>query len=156
MERNPKDYRRGVGIMLLNREGKVFVGQRLDKTSEAWQMPQGGIDGDETPLVAAKRELLEETGTDKAELVYEIPEWLFYDLPGEIAAKLWGGRYKGQMQRWFVMKFTGGDKDINLATPIPEFMTWKWAGTDELPDLIVPFKRELYGRLLDLCRHKLT
>ena len=154
--RDPRDYRKGVGIMLLNREGKVFVGQRLDKTSEAWQMPQGGIDGTETPEQAAWRELMEEVGTDKAEIIFEIPDWLYYDLPKEIAAKLWGGRYKGQMQKWFVMNFTGNDSDINLETEIPEFMTWKWANTNELPDLIVPFKRELYKEIMAKCNYTLN
>ncbi len=152
--RNASDYRKGVGIMLLNKEGKVFVGQRLDKTSEAWQMPQGGIDGVETPEQAMRRELLEEAGTDKVEIIYEIPDWLYYDLPTHIATKLWGGRYKGQMQKWFVLNFTGNDSDINIQTQIPEFITWKWAEIAELPDLIVPFKQELYAQLISLYKSK--
>lgn len=152
---DPKDYRQGVGIILLNTEGKVFVGQRLDKTSEAWQMPQGGIDPGETPIQAAKRELMEEVGTDKAEIIFEIPEWLSYDLPSEIAAKLWGGKYKGQMQRWFVMNFTGTDSDVNINTEIPEFISWKWAEFSELPNMIVPFKQDLYKQLQSKCGHLL-
>jgi putative (di)nucleoside polyphosphate hydrolase len=142
--KNPDHYRKGVGIVLLNKDKKVFVGQRIDKTSEAWQMPQGGIDEGEDQYQAVMRELMEEVGTDKANILHEVEEWLFYDLPVDIASKLWGGRYKGQMQKWFVIEFTGSDSDINIATEIPEFMTWKWANPNELLDMIVPFKRELY------------
>ena len=156
MQRNPDHYRKGVGIILLNDEGKVFTGQRLDKTSEAWQMPQGGIDAGETPETAMWREMMEEIGTDKAEIIHEIPDWLFYDLPPELAAKLWNGQYKGQMQKWFLLKFTGEDKDINLNTPIPEFATWKWSNIEDLDAMIVPFKRDLYKQLLELCQHKLA
>jgi len=151
--RNPDDYRKGVGIILLNKEKLVFVGQRIDKISEAWQMPQGGIDEGESPEEAALRELHEEVGTNKAEIIYEVPNWLFYDLPDELAKKLWKGRYKGQMQKWFVMNFTGTDSDINLQTEIPEFMTWKWARHNDLADMIVEFKRELYGQVFDEISH---
>ena len=151
--RNPNDYRKGVGIILLNKDKKVFVGQRIDKTSEAWQMPQGGIDAGETPVEAMQRELMEEAGTDKVEIIFELPEWLFYDLPIDLQPKLWGGKFKGQMQRWFALQFTGEDKDINIATKTPEFMTWKWANFSELPNLIVEFKRELYRELATKFAH---
>jgi len=137
-------YRAGVGIMLLNSANLVFVARRLDMSSQAWQMPQGGIDGGETPRDAAFRELEEEIGTDKAVILAESRDWLRYDLPAELAGKAWGGRYRGQRQKWFAMRFTGSDGDIDLATEHPEFSDWKWAPADSLPQLIVPFKRQLY------------
>ncbi len=139
--------------MLFNKDNQVFVGQRLDKTSEAWQMPQGGIDGGETPQQAMWREMMEEVGTNKAEIIHEINEWLFYDLPEHLATKLWGGRYKGQMQKWFALRFTGEDKDINIVTEIPEFVSWKWADVNSLPDMIVPFKRDLYSEVVSGFAH---
>jgi putative (di)nucleoside polyphosphate hydrolase len=141
-------YRRGVGILLLNAEEKVFVAKRIDTTSEAWQMPQGGIDEGEAPQVAAMRELLEETGTDKATILGESPHWLRYDLPPQLVPRLWGGRFRGQEQKWFVMRFTGADADVNIATEHPEFLKWKWAEVATLPDLIVPFKRPLYEQIV--------
>lgn len=141
-------YRPCVGIMLLNARGQAFVARRIDMPSEAWQMPQGGIDVGETPLQAALRELREEIGTDKAEVLAESEHWLDYDLPEELIGKLWGGRYRGQTQKWFVMRFTGTDSDINIATEEPEFLDWKWADLDRLPSLIVPFKRRLYEQLV--------
>ena len=141
-------YRPCVGIMLLNRRGQVFVAKRIDMPSEAWQMPQGGIDVGETPHTAALRELREEIGTDKADLLAESQDWYDYDLPAELIGKLWGGRFRGQRQKWFVMSFTGRDGDINIATEHPEFLDWKWAELEQLPDLIVPFKRHLYELLV--------
>ena len=143
-------YRLGVGVMLLNREGKVFVGARIDNPEDAWQMPQGGIDADEEPWPAALRELEEETGVGPAlvEKVAECPEALRYDLPEEWRPRLWGGQWKGQVQHWFLARFTGSDSDVNIATTHPEFRAWKWVEPDRLPDLIVPFKRSLYQRLL--------
>lgn len=146
-------YRRGVGIMLLNRDGKVFVGRRIDQEEEAWQMPQGGIDRGETPRDAAFRELREETGTDKAEIVAESKDWLTYDLPGALRGRLWRGRYVGQKQKWFAMRFQGRDGDIDLATHHPEFSAWRWVGHDQLVTLIVPFKRALYGDVLAEFAH---
>jgi putative (di)nucleoside polyphosphate hydrolase len=139
-------YRPAVGIMLLNAQQLVFVARRLDMPKEhpAWQMPQGGIDPGETPREAALRELKEEIGTDRAEIVAESREWLSYDLPDEIAPKMWGGRYRGQRQKWFVMRFLGRDGDIDLATAHPEFDAWQWIAPRLLPQLIVPFKRRLY------------
>ena len=139
-------YRPAVGIMLLNREGKVWVGQRLDSTLEAWQMPQGGLDEGEAPEQGVLRELEEETGIgrDKVEIVARHGEELYYDLPEELAGKLWKGRWRGQRQTWFLCRFLGLDEEIDLKTPEPEFRAWKWAEPDELPAMIVPFKKKLY------------
>lgn len=141
-------YRKGVGLMMLNRRGKVFVARRIDMPSEAWQMPQGGIDAGETPRAAAMRELEEEIGTDKATIVAESKGWLSYDLPADLVPRLWGGKYRGQTQKWFLLRFTGTDSDIDIETEDPEFLAWKWAAPRELPKLIVPFKRKLYEHLL--------
>ena len=143
-------YRRGVGVMLLNREGKVFVGARIDNTDEAWQMPQGGIDKGEEPWATALRELKEETGIAPhlVERIAECPERIRYDLPEGIRHELWGGKWKGQDQDWFLACFLGADADVNIDTDDPEFRAWKWIEPESLPDLIVPFKREMYRRLL--------
>jgi putative (di)nucleoside polyphosphate hydrolase len=139
--------------MLLSRLGQVLVARRIDMPSEAWQMPQGGIEEGETPLQAAFRELKEEIGTAKAELMAEADDWLDYDLPADLVGMLWGGQYRGQTQKWFVMRFTGDDSDINIETETPEFLEWKWAEVSALPDLIVPFKRHLYAELVDRFGH---
>jgi putative (di)nucleoside polyphosphate hydrolase len=143
-------YRPCAGVMLVNRDGRVFVGQRLDSTLEAWQMPQGGIDPGEEPYAAAVRELWEETGvpTDLIELVAEAPDELSYDLPEELVGQLWKGKWRGQRQRWFLFRFLGEDSDVNIATADPEFRAWRWADPADLPELIVPFKRELYREVL--------
>lgn len=143
-------YRPAVGVMLLNAEGQVFVGQRLDSTLEAWQMPQGGMDEGEDAEAAALRELEEETGitADLVEIVARCPEELRYDLPEELIGKLWKGKWRGQRQTWFLMRFTGSDADVRLDAHEQEFRTWKWADPVELPTMIVPFKRALYEDVL--------
>ncbi|OAN59989.1 RNA pyrophosphohydrolase [Sphingomonas sp. TDK1] len=145
-------YRPCAGVMLLNREGHVFVGQRLDSTLDAWQMPQGGIDPGEDALDAAFRELWEETGVARhhVELIAEAPEELRYDLPEDLVGKVWKGKWRGQRQRWFLLRFLGEDGDIDIVTAHPEFRAWRWAEPADLPELIVPFKRALYERLLEL------
>jgi putative (di)nucleoside polyphosphate hydrolase len=131
--------------MLLNGVNEVFIAHRIDMPLvPAWQMPQGGIDEGETPRQAALRELKEEIGTDKAEILGESTMWLTYEVPVELAAGLWNGRYRGQRQKWFAMRFTGSDADIDLATEHPEFDAWKWIAPERLPEVIVPFKRQLY------------
>ena len=143
-------FRRGVGIMLLNRQGQIWVGHRIDNRSQAWQMPQGGIDEGEEPWATALRELEEETGIPPrlVERVAECPERLRYVLPDDVRGKLWHGRFRGQLQDWFLARFLGEDSEVNIATSHPEFNEWKWVEPNELPDLIVPFKRDLYQRLL--------
>ena len=144
-------YRPAAGVMLLNREGKVFVAQRLDSTLEAWQMPQGGLDEGEDPETGALRELEEETGIgpEHVEILARAPADLYYDLPEDLVGKLWKGKWRGQRQTWFLVRFTGGDEDVNIETAHPEFRAWKWAEPSELPAMIVPFKRKLYEDLLE-------
>jgi putative (di)nucleoside polyphosphate hydrolase len=146
-----RSYRRGVGVMLLNSHGNVFVGARIDNPEDAWQMPQGGIDdGEDDPWLTALRELEEETGIAPrlVERVAECPERLRYELPEEWRPRLWGGRWIGQEQDWFLARFLGTDDDVNIATEHPEFREWKWVEPERLPELIVPFKRDLYRRLI--------
>jgi putative (di)nucleoside polyphosphate hydrolase len=140
-------YRPAVGIMLLNPDNRVFVAQRRDLPG-AWQMPQGGIDPGEEPRQAAFRELAEEIGTANAEVIAESAQWLRYDLPPELVGRVWGGRYRGQAQKWFAMRFLGRDAEINLETEHPEFDAWQWVPAADLPRLIVPFKRQLYLDIL--------
>jgi putative (di)nucleoside polyphosphate hydrolase len=143
-------YRPAVGIMLLNPASLAFIGRRIDMPAglAAWQMPQGGIDPGETPRQAAFRELKEEVGTDKAEILAETRGWLHYDLPPDIVPRMWGGRWRGQRQKWFLMRFTGKDSEIDPATEHAEFDAWEWVEPRRLPELIVPFKRPLYCELL--------
>src|SRR5690242_5286048 len=143
-------YRRGVGVMLLNKEGKVFVGARVDNDADAWQMPQGGIDDGEEPWATALREVEEETGIPPhlIEKIAECPERLRYRLPDELVGVIWKEPWVGQEQDWFLCRFLGRDRDVNIATAHPEFREWKWVRPERLPSLIVPFKRELYRRLL--------
>ena len=151
MDNDDHLYRQGVGVMLVNRAGKVFVAARIDNPADAWQMPQGGMDEGEEPWATALRELEEETGIrpELVERIAECPERLRYELPEELRDKLWGGKWKGQLQHWFLCRFLGTDSDINLAAHgQPEFREWRWVEPKQLPDLIVPFKRDLYTRLL--------
>jgi putative (di)nucleoside polyphosphate hydrolase len=149
-------YRPCVGLMVINRDGLVWVGRRADVPGDAegrgtwWQMPQGGIDPGEDPATAARRELFEETSIISAEQIGELPNWLTYDLPDHLIGVAWGGKYRGQKQKWFAFRFTGDDSEINIlpAAGEPEFVAWRWARADDLLDLIVPFKREVYRDVL--------
>lgn len=151
-------YRPAAAIMLLNAQNKVFVAQRIDNLAEAWQMPQGGLDEGEDPQAGALRELEEETGIPPhlVEILAKAPEELLYDLPPELVGKIWGGKYRGQAQHWFVARFLGRDEDIDLETAEPEFRAWKWADADQLVEMIVPFKRDLYARVVELFRPHLS
>lgn len=135
--------------MLINRYNEVFVGRRIDTRSEAWQMPQGGIDEGETPDQAAMREMLEEIGSNNARIVMESEHWFSYDLPDHLVPKLWDGKYRGQKQKWFLMRFLGEDTDIDIDTEHPEFAAWQWVNARRLPHIIVPFKRKLYKSIME-------
>ncbi|QAY78591.1 RNA pyrophosphohydrolase [Sphingosinicella sp. BN140058] len=153
-DRETLPYRPGAGVMLINRENQVFVAQRLDSTLEAWQMPQGGLDDGEDAEDGALRELEEETGItrDKVEVIARAPEVLLYDLPEDLVGKLWKGKWRGQRQHWFLCRFRGEDSDIDIETEHPEFRAWRWADPETLPAMIVPFKRDLYEKVLHAFR----
>jgi putative (di)nucleoside polyphosphate hydrolase len=151
-------YRPCVGVMLVNREGLVFAGQRLDSDSPAWQMPQGGIDKGEKPREAALRELWEETGVtgDLVEFVAKTEDWVTYDLPPELLGKVWGGKYRGQKQKWFLFRFLGRDDQVRIDTEHPEFSRWRWVDADEMVASIVPFKRAVYEQVVAAFRPHLA
>tara|TARA_Y100001936_G_C15967427_1_gene609159 strand:- start:546 stop:1013 length:468 start_codon:yes stop_codon:yes gene_type:complete len=144
---NKLPMRQGVGIIVLNENNKVFVGRRKDNPVNKWQMPQGGIDKNEKPLNAMKRELAEETSITKIKVLKEIDNWLEYELPPNLLGKIWKGKYRGQKQKWFIVKFVGKEDEINLNTKNPEFIEWKWIDYNLLPDVIVSFKKEVYKKL---------
>jgi putative (di)nucleoside polyphosphate hydrolase len=156
-------YRPCVGALVLNAHGLVFLGHRVDGPEEPegpgtwWQMPQGGIDMEEDPREAVLRELLEETGIRSVRIIGETADWLYYDLPRELQGKAWGGRYRGQKQKWFAMRFLGEDSEIDVRHPPgghePEFSRWKWVRMKDLPRLVVPFKRDVYERIVAELGH---
>jgi putative (di)nucleoside polyphosphate hydrolase len=140
--------RTGVGIALLNSQNKVFVGKRKDNPIDKWQMPQGGVDSNETLLQAMKRELSEETSITTIEVLKEFDQWLEYELPDKLVGTIWKGKYRGQKQKWFVVKFLGDDSEININTKNPEFIEWKWVDINLLPNIIVLFKKHIYEKVL--------
>jgi len=142
-------YRSGVGIVVLNKDNKVFVAKRIDNPKNFWQMPQGGVDKNEDYLSAAYRELEEETSIKSVELISELDGLITYDLPDHLLGIIWKGRYKGQTQKWYLMRFTGNDEEINIKTKHPEFLEWKWVELDQITDLVVKFKLELYKEVKD-------
>ena len=150
MKSNPKDYRPNVGMMVINRKKEIFVGKRIDHPSNFWQMPQGGINAQEIPSIAALREMEEEVGIkkNKVNLLTESKDWYYYSIPSDLAKTLWKGKYKGQRQKWFLYKFKGAEKDINIHTEHPEFSDYKWVTKDFLVPNIVPFKKKIYEKLL--------
>lgn len=151
-------YRKCVGVTLVNADGLVFTGRRNDGPVDAWQMPQGGVDKGETPRDAALRELLEETGVGSGlvEVVDETSDWVTYDLPRDLVPRIWKGRFRGQRQKWFLMRFDGQDADVNIETEHPEFAAWRWMPADEVLAAIVPFKRDVYAEVFSTFRSHLT
>ena len=139
--------RLGVGIILLNDNNEVFVGKRIDNPEDFWQMPQGGVDKNENFLAAAKRELEEETSIKNIKLIKEIEGWLTYELPNDLLGKIWKGKYRGQKQKWFIMKFLGNNDEINIKTKKPEFLNWKWVKSSKLPEVAVNFKINIYKKI---------
>ena len=148
MKREQLPLRLGVGIIVLNKENKVFVGNRKDNPTNKWQMPQGGVDNGENIMEAMKRELLEETGIKNIEIIKEIDGWTQYELPEYLLGKIWKGKYKGQKQKWFIVRFLGDDSEININTKNAEFIEWQWLNIENLPKVIVHFKRKVYEKLL--------
>ena len=151
-------YRPCVGVVLINAQGEIFAGQRIDSPVAAWQMPQGGIDDGEKPRAAALRELWEETGVtaDLVEFVAKTDDWVTYDLPPELLGKVWGGKYRGQRQKWFLFRFLGTDDQVRIDSDHPEFSTWRWIGAAEMVASIVPFKRQVYETVVAAFRPHLA
>jgi len=139
----------GVGIVLLNKKNNIFVGKRIDNPKNFWQMPQGGVDNNENFFQAAKRELEEETNIKSIKLIKELSSWLEYDLPKNLLGKIWQGKYRGQKQKWFVMKFIGNDDEINIKTKKPEFIEWKWIEPSKLTNVVVGFKFNIYKKIIE-------
>ena len=148
MKKKQLPLRTGVGIIVLNKENKIFVGKRKDNPLDKWQMPQGGVDPNENLLSAMKRELFEETSIKSIEIIKEFDFWLQYELPKNLLGKIWKGKYRGQRQKWFLVKFLGEEKEININTSNAEFIEWKWVEKEKLPKLIVEFKKEVYEKIL--------
>lgn len=142
-------YRRGVGMMVINKDKKVFIGRRIDSKNDAWQMPQGGMDDNETIIEAAMRELREETDIKSVKILCETRNWLYYDIPEFLVDRLWDGKYRGQKQKWLLFEFLGQEDEINISKGEPEFEEWRWANLEELTDLVVSFKRHLYQSIVE-------
>ncbi len=152
MKQNELPLRLGVGIIVLNKENKVFVGKRRDNPINKWQMPQGGVDRGENLVNAMKRELKEETSIKSIEILKELEGWTKYELPNYLLGKIWRGKYRGQKQKWFIVRFLGKDEEINLKTTHPEFIEWQWLDIENLPSVIVHFKKKVYEKLLPVIR----
>tara|TARA_Y100000816_G_C25922327_1_gene480947 strand:- start:243 stop:713 length:471 start_codon:yes stop_codon:yes gene_type:complete len=148
MSKKTLPLRIGVGAVLLNRNNQVFVGKRKDNPINKWQMPQGGVDNKETLVDALKRELYEETSVKSYKIIHELDRWLTYELPENLLGKIWRGKYRGQKQKWFILRFSGEESEINVNTKKPEFLEWKWVDIESLPDIIVDFKKKVYEELL--------
>ena len=152
MKQNELPLRLGVGIIVLNKENKVFVGKRRDNPTNKWQMPQGGVDHGENLVTAMKRELKEETSIRSIEILKELEGWTEYELPDYLLGKIWRGKYRGQKQKWFIVRFLGRDEEINLKTTHPEFIEWQWLDIKNLPSVIVHFKKKVYEKLLPVIK----
>ena len=148
-----KSYRRCVGLVVINKDGLVFVGKRIDSNLNAWQMPQGGIENGESPRNAGLREMKEEIGTNNVKLIGEMDNWLNYDIPQKLSSKLWNGKYRGQTQKWLAFQFLGSDDEININTEDPEFKEWKWEEHKNLVNLAVPFKKDIYKKIINEFSH---
>ena len=149
LEHKKLPLRTGVGIVVLNSTNKLFVGKRKDNPLDRWQMPQGGVDLNEPLIQAMKRELAEETSIKNIEILKEFEQWLEYELPNNLVGKIWKGKYRGQKQKWFVVRFLGNDNEININTKNPEFIEWQWVNIEKLPDLIVLFKKHVYEEITE-------